>query len=61
MWALKGLLAQTTTRTTDFEFFVYHVAFHVLLKETGHGSRVTMSKYPELLHGKLSLRQIPVL
>ena len=49
MCALKGLLAQTKLLLLLISsFFVYHVAFHVLLKETGHGSRITVSKYLEL-------------
>jgi len=29
---------------------VYHVVFDELLKETGHGLRIIVSKYPEISH-----------
>ena len=36
-----------TTLITDSSFCVYHVVFE-LMKETGHGSRIIVSKYPEI-------------
>ena len=38
------------TLITDSSFYVYHVVFDELLKETGHGSRIIVSKYPEISH-----------
>ena len=39
-----------TTLSTDFSFYIYQVVFDELLKETGHGSRIIVSKYPEISH-----------
>ena len=30
--------------------YVYHVVFGQLLKETGHGARIIVSKYPKIRH-----------
>ena len=34
------------TTLTDSSFYVYHVEFYELLKETVRGSRIIVSKYP---------------
>ena len=44
--AFEGLLAQT--KPPVLLYYVYHVVFGVLLKETGHGARIIVSKYPEI-------------
>ena len=46
-WALEGLLAQT--KPLLLLYYVYHVVFDELLKETEHGVCIIVSKYPELL------------
>ena len=52
MWALEGLLAQTKPHCliTDSSFYIYHVVFDGLLKESGYGSCIIVSKYPEISH-----------
>ena len=44
----RPISANKTTLMTDSSFYIYHVVFDELLKETGHGSRIIMSKYPEI-------------
>ena len=46
---LKGLLysPNKTTLNTDSSFYVY-VMFDELLKDTEHGSFISMSKYPKI-------------
>lgn len=36
-----------TNLIIDSSFYVYHDVFE-LMKETGHGSRIIVSKYPEI-------------
>ena len=35
---------------SQFATTVYHVVFDEILKQTGHSSRIIMSKYPEISH-----------
>ena len=50
-WALEGLLAQT--KPLLLLYYVYHVVFDELLKETGHNALIIVSKYPEITHCNL--------
>ena len=44
---IKGLLAHT--KPLLLLYYVHHV-FDELLKETGHGAHIIVSKYPEMTH-----------
>ena len=46
----RPLTPNKTTLITDSSFYVYQVVFNELLKRTGHGSRVIVSKYSEISH-----------
>ena len=46
----KPISPNKTTLISDSSFYIYHVVFDELLKGTGHGSRIIVSKYPEILH-----------
>ena len=43
----KPISPNKTNLITDSSFYVYHDVFE-LMKETGHGSRIIVSKYPEI-------------
>ena len=44
----KAVSPNKTTLITDSSFYVCHVVFDELLKETGHGSRTIVAKSSEI-------------